>query len=66
MASSSSLRVSRTSLRCPGSSADSVVTAVVDNRSLAPRHWPRSRLNDPIADVPERSIVPAALRSLMT
>ena len=60
IASSSSLRVSRTSLRCPGSSATSEVTAAVDNRSLAPRHWARSRVSEPIAEVPDKSMVPAA------
>ena len=66
IASSSSLRVSRTSLRCPGRSATSEVTLAVDSRSLAPRHWPRSRVSDPIADVPDRSMLPAADRSLIT
>ena len=66
IASSSSLRVSRTSLRCPGSSTTSEVTAAVDNRSLAPRHWPRSRVSEPIAEVPDKSMVPAADKSLMT
>ena len=66
IASSSSLRVSRISPLCPGSSATREVTALVDSRSLAPRHWARSRLSEPIADVPDRSMVPAADRSLMT
>ncbi len=38
----------------------------MDNRSLAPRHWARSRVSEPIAEVPDKSMVPAADRSLMT
>ena len=33
---------------------------VVDSRSLAPRHWARSRLSEPIAEVPVRSTEPAS------
>ena len=59
IASSSSLRVSRTSLRCPGSSATNEVTrgwwtAV----PWLPRHCARSRLSEPIAEVPARSMDP--------
>ena len=60
IASSSSLRVSRTSPRCPGSSATSEVAAVVDSRSLAARHWLRSLLSGPIAEVPVTSTDPAS------
>ena len=64
--SSNSVRVSRTSLRCPGTSATSEVTPDVDSRSFAARHWARNRVSDPIADVPDRSMVPAADRSFIT
>nr|CRL70765.1 hypothetical protein CPGR_02098 [Mycolicibacterium komanii] len=64
--SSSSVRVRRTSLRCPGSSATNDVNAAVDSRSLAPRHCARSRDSDPIAEVLDKSTAPAADRSSMT
>ena len=51
------------SLRCRAASAGSDVTAAVDSRSLAPRHCARSRVSEPIAEVPDRSIDPAADRS---
>ena len=66
IASSSSLRVRRTSPRCPGSSATSEVAAVVDSRSLAARHCARSRLSGPIADVPDTSTEPASDRPSRT
>ncbi len=64
--SSSSLRFSRTSLRCPGSSATSAVTDSVDSRSLPRRHSVRRRPSEPIAEVLARSIDPAADRSFTT
>ena len=64
--SSSSARVSRTSPRKPGRSAGTAVAVTVDSRSLAARHSARSRVSDPIAEVPVTSSGPPADNSATT